>query len=199
MKQTIVSQIYKKQLIDLGFRHSEAKCLLECMKRYFKEYLETNIDELTIFYIHDAIFAIRFNIIRPKRYRYKFDYLPLFRMVSHKTKKILRTWLNKYHPNNICKCNLCFMFNNLKKLSEFEIHYYRERIIRLPDSYISLILYHYFRLINGIYSHMDDEYVYHLIIFKMKLFEGDSTNIFSYEHKQNFYSNHHDIQIFWFF
>jgi hypothetical protein len=189
MEQTLVSPIYKKQLMDLGFRHSEAKCLLECMKRHFKEYLDTCIDELTIFYMHDAIYAIRFNIIRPKNYRYKFDYLPLFRMVSHKTKKILRTWLNKYHPNNICKCNLCLMFNNLKKLSEFEIHYYRERIIRLPDSYISLIMYHYFRLANGIYSQMNHEYIFFSILFNMKLFQSDYTNFFSYEHKNVFFSN----------
>ncbi len=190
MEDIDVSKYHKKQLMDLGFRHSEAKCLLQCMKNVFQEYIDnTFIDELTIFYMHDAIYAIRFDIIRPKRYKYEFDYLPLFRRVSHKTKKILRTWLNKYHPNNICKCSLCNFFRIFKKLSEFEMDYYRERIIRLPDSYISLILYHYLRLAKGIYSHMEHEYIFFLILFNMKLFESDATNIFSYEHRNHFYAN----------
>ena len=188
MEDITMSKFYKKQLIDLGFKHSEAKCLLQCMKKVFKEYLGNNIDELTIFYMHDAIFAKRFEIMRPKNYRYEFEYLPLFRMVSHKTKKILKTWLNKYHPYNICKCTLCNIFNTFKKLSEYKItDYSREITIKLSDVYISRLMYLFSRLRT--YLTIDNEHIIYLILFKIELFNKDITNVFSNEHKNHFYCN----------
>ncbi len=189
MEDISVSKFHKKQLINLGFRHSEAKCLLMCMNRVdvFKHYLRDEIDEHTIFHMHDAIFAKRFEIIRPKKYKYKFDYLPLFRMVSHKTKKILRSWLNKFHNNRICKCIFCYVFNTFKKLSEYNTTYYRETIIKLPNVYISRIMYLFSRYRK--YSIMDSEYIIYLILFKIELFNKDITNVFSNEHKNYFYCN----------
>ncbi len=188
-----MSKYHKKQIMDLGFRHTEAKCLLESIKRVdkFKHFLSKNIDELTIFCMHDTVFAKRFEIISPKKSRFEFMYGETFFMVSHKTKKILTTWLNKYHPygeNIYCKCHLCNIFYNLKKLSECKINnFIMYRTIKLPDSCISRIMYlfsHLRKILN-----YDEEYIYYLILFKIELFDKHINSIFITEHKNQFYCN----------
>jgi hypothetical protein len=192
MEDITVSKYHKKQLMDLGFRHSEAKCLLQCMYRVdkFKHYLYKNIDEITIFCMHDTIFAERCEIIKPKKY--KFYYSETFNMVSHKTKKILKSWLintgHKYHRSGIIhNCNLCNVFYNLKKLSEFKVDHYRYRIITLPDRFISRIMYLFFHMRK--YLKYDEEYIYYLILFKIERFDKDICNIFYNDHRHQFFCN----------
>ncbi len=191
MEDKLFSDYHKKQLMDLGFRHSEAKCLLNCIKKEFKEYLSYKIDDIFIFYMISSIYATRYYINRPKKYRYTFDYLPIFHRVSHKTKKILISWVKRNHPHNnnhINNCSLCNMFKTFKKLSEYTHNYYgRDKILKLPDSYIARILYLYFRYRK--YNNIDDECIIYLIIFKIELFNKDFTNPFIDEHKNHFYNN----------
>ena len=175
----LISKKHKKEMMDLGFRHSEAKCILREFRHNELNYLlDYQITTLIIFCMHDLIYAESYiNHVR--------KYSKLFHKTSHKTKKILSSWLIKKHPYDSpkkCTCNLCNMFYTLLKLSEYTDS--NNKFNKLSPGHVSLfMLMHYYHTKK--YSYMGDEISFYLILFKFGRFQEDFTD----EHKFHFYNN----------
>jgi hypothetical protein len=182
----MVSKYNKQEIMNLGFRHTEAKCLLQYMIRFFPFLLKYEITPLTIFCMHDRLFAkqcMSYKYNRCVKY-----YTPVFYKVSHKTKKILSKWMEKNHPYNdvedynICKCKLCKMHFLLYKFSEYDVHSNGYNILTFSHAHISLMMYMYFYCTTK-YSYMGDEYRFYLILFKIANFDKNVTM----NHREHFY------------
>ncbi len=176
LNRKLISKYYKKQLMDLGFRHSEAKCLLRGLRHnqqlYF--FLKYPITDLTMFCMYDLIYAeICINGV--------YKYSKLFHKTSHKTKKILSSWFKKHHSfiGKKCKCVICDKYYLLLKLSEYTDS--NDNFKVLSPAHVSLVLFLFFHKTN---KQLSTELRFYIILFELVKFNNDFTN----EHKYYFYN-----------